>query len=107
MPKSAHFKNNESTKTHSDFVSDTIRDLLKNKTIEVNELPHVVNLNVRSISTTGQNNHQSMDINGQIIAFVHPEFCVILEMINYFSSWTFFSLVSVKDTLKVSGKTFK
>ena len=44
MPKSAHFNNNKSAITHSDFVSEAIQDLLKtNRIIEVNELPHAVN----------------------------------------------------------------
>ena len=44
VPKSAHFDNNKSAITHSDFVSKAIQDLLKtNRIIEVNELPHVVN----------------------------------------------------------------
>ena len=44
VPKSAHFDNNKSVITHSDFVSKAIQDLLKtNRIIEVNELPHVVN----------------------------------------------------------------
>ena len=52
MPKPAHFNNNKSTITHSDFVSEAIQDLLKtNRIIEVNELPHVVN----PLSVTVQN----------------------------------------------------
>ena len=52
MPKSAHFNNNKSAITHSDFVSETIQDLLKtNRITEVNELPHVVN----PLSVTVQN----------------------------------------------------
>ena len=44
MPKSAHFNNNKSAITHSNYVSEAIQDLLKeNWIIEVNELPHVVN----------------------------------------------------------------
>ena len=45
VPKSVHFNNNKSVITHSKFVSEAIQDLLKtNGIIEVNELPHVVNL---------------------------------------------------------------
>ena len=52
MPKSAHFNNNKSAITHSDFVSEAIQDLLKtNRITEVNELPHVVN----PLSVTVQN----------------------------------------------------
>ena len=52
MSKSAHFNNNKYAITHSDFVSEAIQDLLKtNRIIEVNELPHVVNL----LSVTVQN----------------------------------------------------
>ena len=52
VPKSAHFNNNKSAITHSDFVSEAIQDLLKtNRIIEVNELPHVVN----PLSVTVQN----------------------------------------------------
>ena len=47
MPKSAHFDNNKSAITHSDFVSDAIQDLLKtSRIIEVNELPRVNPLSV-------------------------------------------------------------
>ena len=52
VPKPAHFNNNKSAITHSDFVSKAIQDLLKkNRIIEVNELPHVVN----PLSVTVQN----------------------------------------------------
>ena len=52
VPKSAHFNNNKSAITHSDFVSEAIQDLLKtNRIIEVNELPHAVN----SLPVTMQN----------------------------------------------------
>ena len=44
VPKSAHFNNNKSAITHSDFVSEAIQNLLKkNRITEINELPHVVN----------------------------------------------------------------
>ena len=44
VPKPAHFNNNKSAITHSDFVSEEIQDLLKtNRITEVNELPHVIN----------------------------------------------------------------
>ena len=52
VPKPAHFNNNKSAITHSDFVSEEIQDLLKtNRITEVNELPHVIN----PLSVTLQN----------------------------------------------------
>ena len=52
MPKPAHFNNNKSTITHSNFVSEAIQDLLKtNRIIEVDDLPHLVD----PLSVTVQN----------------------------------------------------
>ena len=52
MPNSAHFNNNKSAITHSDFVSEAIQDLLEiNRIIEVNELPHVVKFWQKEINT--------------------------------------------------------
>ena len=55
VPKSAHFDNNKSAITHSDFVSEAIQYLLKrNRIIEVNELPHVVNLLSLTVQNSGK-----------------------------------------------------
>ena len=52
VPNSAHFNDNKSAITHSDFVSEAIQDLLEiNRIIEVNELPHVVKFWQKEINT--------------------------------------------------------
>ena len=55
VPKLAHFNNSKSAITHSDFVSETIRYLLKtNRIIKVNELPHVVNPLAVTVQNSGK-----------------------------------------------------
>ena len=42
-PQKAYFKNNKSALQNSDFVTDSIKDLLANKLVkETNDIPHVV-----------------------------------------------------------------
>ena len=42
-PQKAYFKNNKSSLLNSDFVTDSIKDLLANKLVkETNDIPHVV-----------------------------------------------------------------
>ena len=56
MPKPAHFNNNKSAITHSDFVSEAIQDFQKtNRIIEVNDLPHVVNPISVTVQNSGKN----------------------------------------------------
>ena len=53
VPKSAHFNNNKSAITHSDFVSEAIQDLLKtNRITEVNDMGQFLNPHSTCLSLT-------------------------------------------------------